>query len=139
MVWQPVQASFGRTWRVTWKLPGSYSSTSEMSWPISRRATPHAAQLHPPAGWCITMLRGRCSGNSRSRRASFGLASAATHFNVGDFGLDRIVGRWNWRKTSVHQLQLPFMIELLAGAPVAHALEIAQLQVELVDGQVRRL
>ncbi len=78
-------------------------------------------------------------GQLALRGTGLGLAKAAAYFNVGDLGSGRLVGRRNWRQCGVHQLQLSFMIEFLAGAPVAHALEIAQFQIELVDGQVRRL
>ena len=44
----------------------SYSSTSDMSCPIWRKAAPHAAQLHPAAGLWITVSRGKCSGNSHN-------------------------------------------------------------------------
>ena len=43
---QATHASFGRTWRMTLKCAGTYSSCSETSWPIRRRRPPQAMQPH---------------------------------------------------------------------------------------------
>ena len=42
---QHVHASFGRTWRITRKLAGTYSSCSEMSSPSCFIGPPHAVQV----------------------------------------------------------------------------------------------
>ncbi len=60
MRWQHAQLSFGRTWRITLKRAGTYSSTSDTSSPI--RASPRRSP-----GRCSRRVdhrsRGRCSGN----------------------------------------------------------------------------
>src|SRR3954465_11485740 len=62
MVSQDRQLSFGRRWRITLKLEGTYSSTSRSSWPIRLKVvSPQPGQLQ--AGSWVTVSRGRCSGS----------------------------------------------------------------------------
>jgi hypothetical protein len=44
----PVQVNFGRTWRMTLKLSGTYSSCSETSSPKWRRPPPQSGQQSRP-------------------------------------------------------------------------------------------
>jgi hypothetical protein len=70
IVWQRTQASLGRTWRMTLKRAGTYSSCSETSWPIWRSRPPQAVQ---PQGWPprrgASVASGRCTCDSRGRCA----------------------------------------------------------------------
>lgn len=71
-----VQASFGRTVRMTLKRPGTYSKWCDTSAPRLRRRPPQAVQPQawPCASWCAVVVsgritccsRGRCSGRLRS-------------------------------------------------------------------------
>ena len=54
-------------------------------------------------------------------------------------GYRRVVGRRLRRNPGVHQLQLSAMFELLAGAAVLHAPQVAHFQLEFVDGQMGNL
>ena len=45
------QLSLGRTWRITRKLAGIYSRTSETSSPSLRSAPPHSGQHFSLGGW----------------------------------------------------------------------------------------
>ena len=67
IVSQRVQHILGRTWRITLKLAGMYSSISETSSPNFESPPPHAEQASP-AGICVWVSRGRCSGSGRRFR-----------------------------------------------------------------------
>ena len=57
--WQRTQASLGRMWRTTLKRPGTYSSCSATSRPISRSRPPHSPQ---PQAWPAASLMTQCRG-----------------------------------------------------------------------------
>ncbi|OEZ83171.1 hypothetical protein JAB8_44360 [Janthinobacterium sp. HH106] len=62
MVSQHLQASFGRVWRITRKLPGIHSSCSATSSPNWHSAPSHVGQTSG-CGLYTRSSRGRCSGS----------------------------------------------------------------------------
>ena len=123
----------------------SYSSTSDMSCPIWRKAAPHAAQLHPASsrwavdhGFAWQMLRQL----TPSGALLFGATLLTGFFNVGDFAIHGIIGPGQWRQARAHELHLGIVVQLLAGAAITHAPQVRQLQREFVDqhsGRFERL
>ena len=71
IVWQVTHASLGRTWRITKKCDGTYSSCSETSEPIWRSRPPQAVQPQawPTVSRCAVVALGRCTWDSRGRCA----------------------------------------------------------------------
>src|SRR5208282_5652469 len=51
MVSQDRQLSFGRRWRITLKLEGTYSSTSRSSWPIRLKVVPPQPGQEQAGSW----------------------------------------------------------------------------------------
>jgi hypothetical protein len=92
IVSQRVQHILGRTWRITLKLAGMYSSISETSSPSFDSPPPHAEQASS-AGICVWVSRGRCSGSGRRFR-----------FRRGVLVLPG--GRRRWGTLSLNGLQL---------------------------------
>ena len=72
-----LQHSFGRTCRITLKLAGTHSSTSETSSPSLFSSEPHAGQPCA-AGICVSTSRGRWLGSGR--RTGFLTAATAAAF-----------------------------------------------------------
>ena len=83
---QCAQASFGRTWRTTLKLAGTYSSISETSSPKGLNCPLQCGQ-QLASGICVTVSRGKVSGKglrflerfstSTSLAAGLGLTDSA--------------------------------------------------------------
>ena len=73
IVSQARQLSFGRIWRITLKLEGTYSSTSRSSWPMRLNTVPPQPGQVQATSW-VMVSRGRCGGSGlrtgcmRSRR-----------------------------------------------------------------------
>ena len=82
IVSQARQLSFGRMWRITLKLEGTYSSTSRSSWPMRLSTVPPQPGQVQAASW-VMVSRGKCGGSGlrtgcwRSRRLTGCPASAS--------------------------------------------------------------
>ena len=78
---QRTQASFGRTWRITLKWPGTYSSISETSSPM--RASPRRSPGSCAGRLVHDRLARQCAGNGRRARRSSVLWAADRRAAVG--------------------------------------------------------
>jgi hypothetical protein len=139
--WQRTQASLGRTWRMTLKCAGTYSSCSETSWPIWRSRPPQALQ---PQGWpCRVVVvvggSGRCTCDSRGR-----CAGRLRSMLVGACSLRYRPAHWLLRHRFHPVVRLRsgladlWSAKLLAGAAELGANAAQQLQLELVDHQLEQ-
>ena len=138
MVSQARQLSFGRTWRITLKLEGTYSSTSRSSWPMRLNTVPPQPGQVQAGSW-VTVSRGRCAGSGlrtgclRWRGLAGGLGSAGVP--VGRLVRGVLGGSSSFEFADQQFELLDLAVELLRGAAEPRASQHGQLHLQLLDMQ----